>query len=287
MSGNDQGCLTCLAHVADREGAVGLGHGFDQIAQRHAIGRQLARIRHHAQGHALAPGQEGEADIINLGHFGAQLTGQFGQSLIVPLPCRPRLRGQCQDDNRHIVDPPHGDLREWYPGRNAVLVRLDLFIDADRGIFRVGTDQKAGGDHHAVILRLGIDVLHAVHTAHDGLKRLGHQFYRIGCGQTGCLDHDVDHRHLDLRLFLARDRDGRDQADDDRGKQKQRRQRRLDRRPGKLARNAQFHGFSPPWPARSAYRPQLRPKAVRSCRFPRMVQSGPALAPRCRLWPEP
>ena len=68
----------------------------------------------------------------------------------------------------------------------------------------------------------GIDVLDAVDALDDGLERLGDELHRVlGLEPVGA-DVDVDHRHGDLRLLLARQRDQRDEAERERGEQEQR-----------------------------------------------------------------
>ena len=245
LPGGDRNRLAAFAHGADREGPVGLADRLDHAAQRHLIGRQPGRIGHHPQRIALAADNEGQPDIVDLGHLGAQLAGQFEQRLVVPLPRRAGFRGQGQDHDRHVADPAHGDLRRGNADRDPADIGPDPFVDPDRGVFRIGADQEPRGDHHPVVLGLGIDVLDPADALDDRFERLADQFDRLGRGQAGRHDRDIDHRHRDLRLFLARDGDRGDQPDDHRGEQHQRGQRRLDRRPGQLARNAQIHRTGP------------------------------------------
>ena len=241
LASHDQRSLPAFAHRAGRESAIGLADRLDEIAERHAVKRKPRRVRHDAQRHALPAGYEGQPDILDLGDFGAQLARKLGQGLVVPLAGGARLRRQCQHDDRHVVDPAHRHLRRRDADRDAVDIGIDLLVDADRRILGVRSHEKARGHHHPIVLRLRIDVLDPVHALDDRLQRLGHQLDRFGGGEAGGLDHDVDHRHLDLRLFLARDADRRNQPDEDRRHQEQGRERRLDGRPGQLAGNAEIH----------------------------------------------
>ena len=129
--------MTAFAHAPGRKGAVGLADRFDQVAQRNAIKRQLGRIRHHPQCHALATSQEGQPDIIDLGDLGPKLAGQLCQRLIVPVSSRTRLRSQCQHDDRHVIDSAHRHLRRGNANRNPGPVGLDLLINPDRSVFGV------------------------------------------------------------------------------------------------------------------------------------------------------
>ncbi len=79
-----------------------------------------------------------------------------------------------------------------------------------------------------VVLGLRIDVLDAVDALDDVFERPGDELDRVlGLVAVG-RHHDVDHRHADLRLFLARQRDERERAGGERRQQQQRRQRRRD-----------------------------------------------------------
>jgi hypothetical protein len=62
-----------------------------------------------------AAGDEGQADIIDLGHFGAQLAGQFVTAQHHSTAPRAGLGGERQHDDRHIVDAAHRHLRGGMP----------------------------------------------------------------------------------------------------------------------------------------------------------------------------
>jgi hypothetical protein len=89
----------------------------------------------------------------------------------------------------------------------------------------IGADQETRGDDGTVVLRMRIDVLDPVNALDDVLERPGHELDRLVCFVAVGLDDDVDHRHADLRLLLARQRGERQRARHDRRKQEQRRQR--------------------------------------------------------------
>ena len=85
-------------------------------------------------------------------------------------------------------------------------------------------------------------MLDAVDGLDDGLERLGHQLDRIRRLETVGIDADVDHRDADLRLFLPRDYEERDQTQRDRREQEQRRQRRADGGARQAAGDPEVHG---------------------------------------------
>ena len=86
--------------------------------------------------------------------------------------------------------------------------------------------------------RLRIDVLDAVDALDDVFERARDEFDRlVGLVAVGG-DHDVDHRHADLRLLLARKRQRRERAREQRRDQQQRRERRVDEGAGQDSRKA-------------------------------------------------
>ena len=89
-------------------------------------------------------------------------------------------------------------------------IGADLLMHAQHRRVLVGSDEKARGDDDAVVLGLRIDVLDAVDALDDVLERPRDELDRlVGLVAVG-RDDDVDHRHADLRLLLARQRDDGD-----------------------------------------------------------------------------
>ena len=68
-------------------------------------------------------------------------------------------------------------------------------------------------------------MLDPVDALDDGLKRFGDQLFGIPGLQAIGLHMDIDHRDGDLRFFLARERDQRDDPEDEGRHQEQWRQR--------------------------------------------------------------
>ena len=211
-----------FAHRAPRKATPCLTDRVHHRRQRHPLRREASGIGDHADGILLATGYEGDADIIDFGDFTAQLGRQIVKRAVIPLPDRAGLWCQRQNHDRHIGDAAGGDLWRGDADRNLVGVGLDLLVDAGGGGFGAGPDDKPRGHQHAIVLRLGIDVLDAIDRFDDGFERLGGQLDGIGRRQAGRGHVDIDHRHADLRLFLARDGDCGDQPDHDRRQQEQR-----------------------------------------------------------------
>ena len=106
-------------------------------------------------------------------------------------------------------------------GIRSMLART-FVVHAQDGDIRRSSDQKARGHHHSIVPSLGVDVLDAVDALDDGLQRLGDQLYRVLGPQPVGAHVDVDHRHRDLRLLLARQRDQRHQTEHECRKQEKR-----------------------------------------------------------------
>jgi hypothetical protein len=62
----------------------------------------------------------------------------------------------------------------------------------------------------------------AVDALHDVIERTRDEFDRFVSLVAVGRDHDIDHRHADLGLFLPRQREHSDRPSDQRGEQKQR-----------------------------------------------------------------
>ena len=123
-----------------------------------------------------------------------------------------------------------------------------------RGIL-VGADEEARGDDGPIVLRLRIDVLDAVDALDDILERTGHEFDRLARLVSVGADQDVDHRHADLRLFLARQGKHRQGAGDQSRQKQKGRQRRRYEGSGQNPGDAELHGAT-------NVSPSLRPDRI-------------------------
>ncbi len=179
-----------------------------------------------------------------------QLFGDLIEPVVGPRPALIRPLGEREDDDRDVIDAAPDDQRLRNSLRQPCDVGADFLVNAqDRRVF-VGSNEEARGDDDAVVLSLRIDVLDAIDALDDVFERAGDKFdCLLRLVAVGC-DHDVDHRHADLRLLLARRRDDGDGAGDERRDQQERRQRRIDECAGQRAGKPQFHGAARTSPSR-------------------------------------
>ena len=182
----------------------------------------------------------GQADIGKRRDCHLNLARNAGQVCGGPAVGGLGARGECQHLDRHIVDAATDDQRFRNALWNAVQIGAYLFMDADDRGVRFRSDDEAGGHQHAVILRLGIDMLDAGDRLDDGFQRFGHKLDRILGPQAVSADMDIDHGHGNLRLFLARERDQGDDAQKHGRDQGKRGQRRGDERMGQRTGNTAF-----------------------------------------------
>ena len=264
LAGDQRQLLAVRAHQCGVERAVGSGDLGGKLLEGDAVERELLGVGLDPDLVGLLADDIGEADVGELAHLDLQLAGEAGEVGRRPARSRLGLRRERHHDDGDVVDAAADDERLGNADRDAVEIGADLVVDAeDRGV-GAGADDEAGGDHGAVVARLRVDVLDAVDALDDRLERLGHELHRVLGLQPVGADVDVDHRHGDLRLFLARQLDERDEAERERGKQDQRAERRGDERLRQPAGNAELHGTitrspglrplristrSPSWPA--------------------------------------
>ena len=223
LAGDQRDLLAIVADPAGREGRVGAGDLGGELLQRHAVKRQPLGVGGDADHLVGLADQVGQADVLDLGDLGAQLAGDAGQVVRGDAVGGVGLRREGERQDRHVVDAAADDQRLRHPDRDAVHVGAQLFVHPqDRGVGR-GADKEARGHHHLVVLGLRIDVLDPVDAFDDCLERLGDQLDGVLGPQPVGAHVDVDHRHRDLRLLLARQRDQRHDAEDDGRQQEQRR----------------------------------------------------------------
>ncbi len=90
-------------------------------------------------------------------------------------------------------------------------------------------DLETDRDHGATALGSRVGMPHARDFQHQPLQRLGNQAGYLVCRGAGILHEHVDHRHRDLRVFLARGEEQADEADQQRHDQYHRGNRRHDK----------------------------------------------------------
>lgn len=202
---------------------------------------QSSRVGRDADFLRPSANNEGQADIRRLHQLRLQLIRYLVERLIGPTGARLLRWRKRHDQDRHIADASRNDQRLGNTCGNPVAIGAYLFVNAQHGVVWVGAHLEAGGHQHPVILGLAVDVLYSIHALDDGFQRLGHQFGGVRRAQSVGAYANIDQRHADLRLFLARNGQHREQAKRECGQQKQRRQGRPDRRPAQRSGEAELH----------------------------------------------
>ena len=94
-------------------------------------------------------------------------------------------------------------------GRDAVEVGLQLLVQLHQAALDVLADLEAHDDQALARARGGVDVFHAGNFPEQLLHRPGGALLDFLGAEARHRDQHVDHRHLDLRLLLAREHDHR------------------------------------------------------------------------------
>ena len=140
------------------------------------------------------------------------------------------LRRERQTDDCDIVNSALDDQGLRNTDGDAVHIGAHFLMHAQNGFVRFRAHEEASCHQHLVVVGLAVDVLDAVDRLHDGFERLRHEPCRVLRLEPIRANLDVDHRHRDLRLLLARKLNQRDAAQHQGGEQNKRRQRRRDER---------------------------------------------------------
>ena len=242
LAGEHRQRLAAVAERPDLERAVGVGDLVDELVQGDAEHRQFLRVGLDAD-LVRAPADDiGRADVVDLGQLVLQFLGDLEEAVVGP-PVRLARRGREREGyDGDVVDAASHDQRLGDAFRQVAEIRADLLVDAERRDVLVVADEKARCHHDEIVVRLRIDVLDPIDALDQIFERTGDELDRlVGLVAVG-LDDDVDHRHADLRLLLARQRDEGDRAGDERRQQEERRQRRIDERAGQRTRDTELHG---------------------------------------------
>ena len=253
---DDRNRLVVLAERAGEEGAVGVGELVGHLAERDAVEREALRIGLDADLARRAADDIGRADAVDLRQFVLQLLGDLLRARCPSIaPALSALADSVRTRIATSLMPRPTISGSGMPfGMSRDVGANFLMHPQDRGVL-VGADQEARGDDDAVVLRLRIDVLDAVDGLDDVLERTGDEFDRLVRLVAVGGDDDVDHRHADLRLFLARQREDGERAGDQRRQQQERRQRRIDEGARQNAGKTELHGAT-------NVSPSLRPARI-------------------------
>jgi hypothetical protein len=111
-----------------------------------------------------------------------------------------------QADDRHVVDAlrlddgfPHAERR-----RQPVLVGFERVVEPDERFRRVLADLVLDRQHRHAGTRNRVHVIDAGDPCEHLFRRRRHEVLDVLRRGTWERDEDVRHRHVDLRLFLAR-----------------------------------------------------------------------------------
>ena len=233
-AGLQQDLAVVIGERAGDELAVGRLEQRDDVRRAEVARGELRRVEQDAQLPALA------ADERRLSHQRHLLHGvvHFGDDAAQRVMVLPRaVEGERQD--RHVVNGLGLDEREGDALGDAVEVGLQLLVEEDQAALDVLADLEAD-DGQALALAGGrVDVFHLGDFPEQLLHRPGGALLDLLGAEAGHGDQHVNHRHLDLRLLLARQEQRRRRAQQNRGDDEQRRQLGVNERPGDAPRDAQ------------------------------------------------
>ena len=215
--------FAAVTQFARGQSLVGLGDLGGQLLQRHAVQCQPLGIWCDTDHFLRVADKIGQANVVGLGHFGLQFAGDPGQVIGRGRAAWGRRQRQRQD--RDIVDTASDHQRFRDAKRQAVHICAQLVMHPQDRVFGAGADHKARRHHRGIVAGLGIDMLDRVDALDQHLQRFGHEFHAVFGPQAGGLHMDIDQGNRDLRLFLAREADQRDQTDRDGGQNEKRRKR--------------------------------------------------------------
>jgi len=190
-------------------------------------------IELHAHGAAHAADQRGLRDLRDGFDLVVELGGEPAQREVV---VRGAVQRECE--HRHVVDGARLDQRRADAGRDAVEIGLELLVEAHERGLQIGADLETHDGHHAAGAGGRVEVLHAGDFPEQFLHRARGAVFHLQRGGAGHADEYVDHRHLDLRLLLARQHEHREQAEQDRCDDDDGRQLRVDEHRAEFAGDA-------------------------------------------------
>ncbi|OIQ68674.1 hypothetical protein GALL_497320 [mine drainage metagenome] len=242
LAGRDAADDPGFPDLACQERTIGVLHLGDELLQRDAKQRQLLGIRLYPDLLGGGAGDIGQSYTVDLRQLGAQFVGEFVEILVSPALGGRGLRRKRQHGDGDVVDSAPDNQRFGNANRNPVQIGPDLLMNAKDCLVGLRSDQEARSHHHAIVFGLAVDVFYPIDALDDRFQRFGHEFDRVGPAQPVGVDANIDQGNADLGLFLARNNGDCDEADHERGEQEQRRQRRIDRRPGEPPGQSEIHG---------------------------------------------
>ena len=209
-------------------------------ADLHDTARAADRLHLAAAGHALELDLDRARDALDLQRRG-----------LVAAP-------QRHAEHRHVVDAlgTHDRRQRAETGRQPVLVGVEHVVQAHQRLGARHADLELHRQHRHAGTADRVGVLDAGDLREHLLGRPRDHVLHVGAAGPGEGDQHIGHRDVDLRLFLARCHQHREQAEQQRDDRQQRRDRvgleEGRHAAGDAALDRAAHGRAPARPARTA-----------------------------------
>ena len=165
----------------------------------------------HAHGAADAADEGGLGDLGNGFERVLDLVGETAEREVVV-----GRAGEGERENGDIVDGAGLDQRGGDAGREAVEVGLEALVEADEGGLDLGADLVADDDGAEAGARGGVEVFDAGDFPEEFFEGAGETILDLGGRRTGKGAENVDHRDVDLRLFLPGEHQDREHPEENR-----------------------------------------------------------------------
>ena len=124
--------------------------------------------------------------------------------------------GKSEGENGDIVDGARLHERRGGAEGKTVEVGVESLIESNERGLDFGSDLVAYDDDAAAGARCGIEVFDAGNFPKQFFERTREAIFNLGGSRAGKRAEHVDHRHVDLRLLLAREHQNREDAEENR-----------------------------------------------------------------------
>ena len=229
----DEDTRIARSHLAGTVLAVCLLQHRDDATEAEIPRRKPGRIDFREDDASLSADQGRLSDLGDLLHRVLKLSGKASQRDEIVM-----ITVQGQREDGHVVDRLRLDQRSSDARGDTVEIRLELVIEPHERFLHIRADIETNDDEALARPRNRVDVFHARDFPEQLLHRGSDAFLDLLGRGTGHRDHHIDHRHLNLRLLLAREKEQGEETEQDRGDDDQRRQFRIDESRGQTPGDA-------------------------------------------------